>query len=101
MATFLVEAYAPRETDLARLTEEARAAATQIGRRGIDVRYVQTIFVPEDETCFHMFDAASAEAIAEGSRYTSLRAGRVVAAVASAGPSSVDLRARERGSDGT
>ncbi len=64
MAIFLVESYAPRTTSPDVLAGEAREAAAEMAGRGTDVRYVRTIFVPEDETCFHLFDAPTADDVA-------------------------------------
>ena len=49
MPTYLVEVYAPRGTDISELVERARAAD--------GVRHLRSIFVPEDEVCFHLFSA--------------------------------------------
>jgi hypothetical protein len=81
--TVLIETYAPRGTAVAALSNDARGAAQQMARRGHDVRYVQTIFVPGDEICFHLFEAASAKALTEGTRETALRSGRVAGVAAS------------------
>jgi hypothetical protein len=50
--TYLVEVYAPRGTDISELVSDARAAA-----EGLD--HMRSIFVPEDEICFHLFSAAT------------------------------------------
>ena len=82
METVLVETYAPRDSAVAVLADDAHAAAQQMARQGHAVRYVQTIFVPDDETCFHLFEAASAAAVAGGKRATALRSGLVAGLVA-------------------
>jgi len=61
MATFLVETYEPRErASLAVLGEHARAAARTDG-----VRYVRSIFTPQDELCLHIFESPSRERLEE------------------------------------
>ena len=52
MVTFLVETYEPRERSgaLGVLEADAGAAAETGG-----VRYVRSIFTPEDELCLHVF----------------------------------------------
>ena len=60
MATFLVEVYEPR-THAPAAREAAAHAAT-----GIDgVRYVRSIFTPEDELCLHVFESSSRERLEE------------------------------------
>jgi hypothetical protein len=39
---------------------------------GIPVRFVRSIFVPEDETCFCLYEAASVDAIREAARRAAL-----------------------------
>jgi Protein of unknown function (DUF4242) len=60
MAEFLVELYAaPSNGDA--IAEQARAAAETASRSGALVRYLSSIFVPEDETCFLLYEANSLE----------------------------------------
>ena len=67
MSEFLVETYVSRADRLAveRGGERARAASEQLTREGRPVRLLRTIFVPEDETCFYLFEAVSATAVRE------------------------------------
>jgi hypothetical protein len=80
---YLVEAYVPRS----RLREarvagrDARTAAKELAREGTQVRYVRTTFLPGDETCFHVFEAASEEAVGEVCRRAGIGSGRIVPAV--------------------
>lgn len=62
VAQFLTESYLPRggPIDSAEAIVRLRAAA----ERG-NVRYVRSIVVPGDETCFHVFEGPSPEAVAE------------------------------------
>ena len=80
MKQFLVEVFVPRsragELDAAK--ERVRTATTRVARSDRDIRYVRAIYVPEDETCFYVFDASSAELVAEVSGLAGLRDGRVV-----------------------
>jgi len=60
VATFLVEVHEPRTH--APSAREARAHAAT----GIDgVRYVRSIFTPEDELCLHVFESPSRERLEE------------------------------------
>ncbi len=80
MTSWLVESYAPGWTDLAEVDQRAREAAVTVTLAGTPVRYVRTIFVREDETCFHVFEAASADTVREVVRRASLSAQRIVEA---------------------
>jgi len=42
---------------------------------------VRTTFLPEDETCFHIFEASSAEIVQEVVRRAGLRRSRIVPAI--------------------
>jgi hypothetical protein len=57
---FLVESYLPA---MPRALEEApssaRDAAALARSQGVAIRHLQTTLVPGDETCFHLFEAAS------------------------------------------
>lgn len=90
MPTYLVEAYVARSRadDACQAALRAGTAAEQLSREGTPVRYVRTTFVPEDETCFHVFEAQSAEAVGEVGRRAGLGWARIVPAVE-------DMRPRE------
>jgi hypothetical protein len=82
MAEYLVEMYVAR-TDadaVGRGSELARAAAEELEREGTAVRYLRSMFVPEDETCFLVYEAESAEAVRSAAERASFRAARVVQA---------------------
>jgi hypothetical protein len=77
---YLVEVFLPRSraNELAAAKERVRAATTRVSRGDGEVRYVRAIYVPEDETCFYVFDASSADLVAEVSGLAGLPGGRVV-----------------------
>jgi hypothetical protein len=81
--TYLVEAYMPRShaQEARAASRRARAAAEELSREGTTIRYVRTTFLPDDETCFHLFEAGSANAVAEVSRRAKLGRARVVPAI--------------------
>jgi hypothetical protein len=60
MPTYLVEVYAPRGADVAELVSQARAAADGL-------EHVRSMFVPEDEICFHVFSAAAPASVSNPS----------------------------------
>ena len=85
MAEFLVEFYLSR-TDRAAtqaVADRACLAAEELTRRGTPVRYLSSIFVPEDETCFHLYEAISADAIREVAQRAELSFERVLEAIPS------------------
>lgn len=74
MTEFLIELYVSR-TDhdtVSRHAERARRAAAELTREGTPVRYVRSIFVPEDETCFLLFEAGSVGAVREAAHRAAL-----------------------------
>lgn len=84
MAEFLVEVYVARGAaeDVVSSLDRARLGAQEMTREGMPVRYIRSIFVPEDETCFLVYEAASAEAVHAAARRAALPFERVSAAVA-------------------
>lgn len=83
MAEFLVELYVSRTEPLAAEQGAARArlVAEELTREGTPVRYLRSIFVPEDETCFYLYEAASADAVRTATERAALPIERVVEAV--------------------
>jgi hypothetical protein len=67
--------------NLVEVEARARRAAAQLAEAGTEVRYLRAIFVPADETCFHLFEAASADAVRAASERAGLSAQRIVEAV--------------------
>jgi hypothetical protein len=89
MGEFLVEVYVSR-TNAGAVRQGAvrvRLAAEELTREGTPVRYLRSIFVPEDETCFLLCEAVSAEAVRESARRAALRFERIAEAVA---PTSIE-----------
>ena len=83
MPTYLVEAYMPRShaRDARAAGRRARAAADELSCEGTAVRYVRTTFLPDDETCFHLFEAVSGNAVEEVARRANLGRARMTPAV--------------------
>ncbi|HXF97905.1 MAG TPA: nickel-binding protein [Gaiellaceae bacterium] len=81
---FLLEMYVAREgsTHAARLARRARSTVAELTDEGVPVRLVRSIFVPEDETCFLLFEAETVEAVEEAARRAELPYERVSEAVA-------------------
>jgi hypothetical protein len=78
MTNWLVEAYAPGSTDLAEVETRAREAAAELTLGGTHVRYLHTMLVRGDETCFHVFEAASADTVRLVAERARLAAQRIV-----------------------
>jgi hypothetical protein len=83
LPTYVVEVYVPRSgpPDAAAISRVARASAEELSSEGTPIRYVRFTFLPDDETCFHVFEAASTDAVAEACRRAGIGRGRIVAAV--------------------
>jgi Protein of unknown function (DUF4242) len=82
MSMFLIETYSPRADDagLRATVARARAAARGLSAEGVRVRWLRTTFVPEDETCFLLFEAPCAEAVGKVSQRASLGSVHIVEA---------------------
>jgi hypothetical protein len=84
VAEFLVELYVSRGDGAAveSSARSARHAADELTREGRQVQYLRSIFVPEDETCFLLYEAATADDVEEAARRASLPFDRVALALA-------------------
>lgn len=72
MPEFLVEAYVSR-TDAAVEVPAFEGASS-------DLRLIRSIFVPEDETCFYLFQARSLDAVRKAVTRVGLRVERITEA---------------------
>lgn len=79
MAEFLVECYVPQSEvgGIQARAERSALAAEELTRAGTPVRYVRSIFVPGDETCFHLYEAASAELVREAAQRAAITFERI------------------------
>jgi hypothetical protein len=82
MSSYLLEAYAPGSALLEELEARVRDAAAELSESGTPVRHVRSIFVPEDETCFHLLDGPSREAVAETAKRAGISTPRITKTVA-------------------
>jgi hypothetical protein len=82
MPRYLVELYLPKPDAGGRraAAAKARSAARALTREGTPVRYVRSIFIPDDETYFHLFEGPSAEAVRMASERAGMSPSRIVAA---------------------
>lgn len=83
MQSYLVETYASRTRahDAPGAADRVRAAAEELSREGAAIRYVRTTYLPDDETCFHLFEANSADAVEQACERAALGNVRIVAAI--------------------
>lgn len=83
MLNYLVETYVSgaHAQDARAAGQRARSAARDVTRSGDPVRHVRTTFVPGDETCFHVFEAASYAAVVEVCRLAEIESPRIVPVV--------------------
>jgi hypothetical protein len=88
MAEFLLELYVSR-TDAAAVERgacRAQRAADDMKAEGTHVSYLRSIFAPDEETCFYLYEAASVEAVQEAARRAELPAERVTEVVSKGRP---------------
>jgi hypothetical protein len=80
---YLVELHRPLSgwQELQGVTAQARAAAEQLSEEGTPVRFLRSIFVPEDDSCFFLYEGPSADVVGEAGRRAALAVERVVEAV--------------------
>lgn len=87
MATFLIETYLSRERAAEMEAQASRlvhAIAQVVAASGPDrsprLRHARSYFVSDDETCFHVVEAPSADVVAEIAHRAGLTPDRVVEA---------------------
>lgn len=85
MPSYLVETYLPRSQTPERAARalRARSAAEELTEGRMHVRFERSIYVPEDEICFFVFDAPSGGDAALAARRAELEPIRIVAAISS------------------
>jgi hypothetical protein len=78
--SYVVELHLPDggAAALAAAGERARSAAEQLAREGTAVRWVRSIYVPEDESCLLVMEGPSPDAVGEASRRAALEFERIV-----------------------
>jgi hypothetical protein len=83
--SYLVETYLARGSAGERTSRErrARSAAEELTRKRTRVRFAHSIHVPEDETCFFVFEAPSSTDAALAAQLAGLDPIRVVEAISS------------------
>ncbi len=80
MPEFAVEVYSPRlaAAGFEDRVATVRSCAEAMAAEGTAIRYVRSLLLPGDETCFHVFAAPSVEWVAEVSRRAGIAYERIV-----------------------
>jgi hypothetical protein len=67
MTDYVAEAYLSGVSAFAleRVAARARRAERDLAQEGVDVRYVRSVFLRSEETCFHFVEAPSEGAVRE------------------------------------
>jgi len=83
VSEFVVETYTSQEMTgfLARRVEDVAAVAERVSQDGARVRLLRAIFLPEEETCFYLFETASADAVGQAVSRAPLHFARISEAV--------------------
>ena len=83
MAEFLVEWFVSR-TDLGAVERNAilaGQAAVQLSHEGASIRFVRSIYIAEDETCFHHYEARTLDAVRTATQRAAVPYERIIEAV--------------------
>jgi hypothetical protein len=83
VGTYLVERYLPDvgSAELRSLADRLELASERLSREGTPVRYLDSTFMPEEETCFCRFEAPSLHATALVNRLAHAPFARICAAI--------------------
>jgi hypothetical protein len=84
VASFMVEAFTPTAATVAALDRSLHEAAAALAAEGIAIRYVRSILVPDDDTCFYMVEATSEDAVRETLRRAGFEDARITRAIETA-----------------
>jgi hypothetical protein len=93
--TYLVERYVPglSRSEIVEAAERASAAGADLAAEGLPVRYLGSLFLASEESCFCEFEGPSAEAVELANRRAGIPFARVVPAQRI---SPADTKRRER-----
>lgn len=75
--SYVVELQVPAG-DATDVAERARSAAEQLAGDGVAVRWVRSVYVPEEESCRLVFEAVTPEAVDRAGRCAGLTYERIV-----------------------
>jgi hypothetical protein len=99
LTRYLVELERPERGwgDLRDSVASAKAAAAALRKSDVPVRFLRSIFVPEDDACFFLFEAPSTDAVEQAIRRAAIEAGSVSPALGAAGGTGRRPARRSRG----
>jgi len=82
-AKYIVEAYAAtsQTASLGNHDARLRTVAEEMAAQGTAIRYLNTLFILEEEICFFVFEASSPEDVAEVSRRAEIDYERIMRAL--------------------
>jgi hypothetical protein len=85
LAYYTLELTRPEDgwSQLPQLTADARQASEEMQRSGIEVRFLRSVFLPDEDACFYLYQASSAAAV----RAAAERASLAINAISAAGKS--------------
>jgi hypothetical protein len=83
---YLAELYIPATTALAEVAGNARAGAEQAAGAGARICFLLAIFVPQDESCFVLYQASTAEEVSMAGTLAGLAFDRIVPAICDPAP---------------
>jgi hypothetical protein len=62
---------------LQQATARARQTADEMEREGAEVRFLRSIFVPESDACFFLYESSSADSVREAATRAELGVSRI------------------------
>lgn len=80
MAQYLLEVYLARSDAQGVAPSRSGAPADPLAGQGAGISLLRAIYIPEDETCFYLYEADSADVVRESAKRAEI-AGRVVTAI--------------------
>jgi len=82
MQSYAVEVYAPKggDAEFRAVVARLQQAAEALTREGTPITYRRSLFLPTDETSFHVVEGASRAAVIEAARRAALDAARILEA---------------------
>ena len=96
MSHYVVETYLSnlRPEALEASAARVRRAAAELSDEGVAVRHLRSVFLAEDETCFHFFEAPSIDAVQQASERAGIATDRIAPSLLSESPPGVPAQVR-------